>query len=120
MDLARLSSVVATSLLLAPPVSHAACQTSSSPHKLSISVVDAGTRNPLLGSQVLVSSRHLSFIVPESGVVSFDLSSPVRDTIVVRRLGYYPVVMEVSLKPSQSTAARKTPVAASPRPISSA
>jgi hypothetical protein len=27
----------------------------------------------------------------------------VRDTIVVRRLGYYPVVMEVSLKPSQCT-----------------
>lgn len=98
------SCLLAICLLPAAWPGSAECQPrGSSAHRLSISVADSATHAPLLGSQVLVSSRHLSFIVPESGVVTFDLVPPVNDTIIVRRLGYFPVVMTVSLKPSQST-----------------
>jgi len=102
MGIAR-SSCVITAFLLASASMSAEAQNASATHKLHISVADSATGTALAGAQVFLAGNERAFIVPESGIVTLELAAPARDTITVRRLGYRPVTIAVSLMPAATT-----------------
>ena len=103
MKVAHYARRAGLAILVAHIPLDAPAQTAPAVHTLSISVVDSATHAPLPGSQVLIASSRLAFVVPSSGIVTFDLNAPISDTITVRRLGYNPVVFAVALKPRETT-----------------